>query len=360
MQHIENLIVGLGIAGINLCHQLEQAGSSFRVIDKCPENSASLIAGGIYNPIGIKRKVKSWKVDTLFEHLSAYDELEAKLGTKLFHQLPILKPISSEQELPEWKSAIDEQRLTPYVNTFSHDAPTGPFQPNVIGSVTIKNAGLLNMGKAVIKYREYLQKKGLLTQETFDHYNIEDVENGIAYGGDVFERIIFCEGRFLPHNPFFNWIPLNPTKGQMLTVKINPILPSDKIYNQQFFMTPTSKAGVFRLGATYEWHNLNEEPTEIAKEELISKVKKALNVNIEVLNQKAAIRPNMSDRRPVIGKHPDNERIVLFNGMGSKGVMLAPFFAKQLVDHIYKGSPIDKEVDLNRFIKRYRKSLISN
>jgi glycine oxidase len=64
--HTENLIVGLGIAGINLCHQLEKQGKSFIVIDSCPSHSASLIAGGIYNPIAIKRKIKSWKADELF------------------------------------------------------------------------------------------------------------------------------------------------------------------------------------------------------------------------------------------------------------------------------------------------------
>jgi len=110
---------------------------------------------------------------------------------------------------------------------------------------------------------------------------------------------------------------------------------------------------VFRLGATYDWHDLNEEPTQAAKEDLISKVRRALNVEMEVLEHDAAIRPNVRDRRPVLGTHPDNNKFLLFNGMGSKGVMLAPYFAKQFVDHIYDDSELDTEVNLNRFVKRF-------
>jgi glycine oxidase len=78
---------------------------------------------------------------------------------------------------------------------------------------------------------------------------------------------------------------------------------------------------------------------------------------LEVLNQQAAIRPNSIDRRPAIGPHPIHRNVYLFNGMGSKGVMLAPYFAKQLVDSIYSGSDLHPEASLQRFV---RKNYFSN
>jgi len=354
LQHTENLIVGLGIAGINLCHQLEKQGRSYIVIDNCPSNSASLVAGGLYNPIGLKRKIKSWKVDDLFSVLSpTYKELEETLSTKLLHNLPILKPISSLEELPEWETAINEGRISPYVETLVKQPPVGPFQPNVVGSAYINHSGFLNMRSTVLRYREYLLEKQLLEQQTFDYFAIEELKNTIRYKEIETDRIIFCEGRYISQNPFFSWIPMKPTKGQMLTVKVSPTLSPEQIYNQQFYMFPTVEKDVFRLGATYDWHDLNEEPTQAAKEDLISKVRRALNVEMEVLEHDAAIRPNVRDRRPVLGTHPDNNKFLLFNGMGSKGVMLAPYFAKQFVDHIYDDSELDTEVNLNRFVKRF-------
>lgn len=357
MKQTENLIVGLGIAGLNLCHQLQKAGKSFVVIDRCPENSSSLIAGGIYNPVVLKRKVKSWKVDELFPFLVAtYQELEQLLGDEfLFHNFPILKPISSADELTEWQQAVDENRLFPYVDSVEMKSPKGPFQKSVLGSVTIKDSGFVRIGKLLLFYREYLKKQGFLIEEEFDFQELK-TEKTVYYKGFSADRIIFSEGRFISENPFFNWLPFRPTKGQMLTVRVPEFLTPDKIYNQQFLLFPTMEKNIFRLGATYEWKDLDEVPTQESTDELIARAKRALNIDFEVLDAQAAIRPNVADRRPVIGQHPEIENMFLFNGMGSKGVMLAPYFAKQLVDHIYSGSEIEPEVDLNRFGKRYRNS----
>jgi glycine/D-amino acid oxidase-like deaminating enzyme len=123
--HTENLIVGLGIAGINLCHRLEREGRTFVVLDPCPTQSSSLIAGGIYNPIVIKRKVKTWKADALFGFLVPhYREMEQVLGSSfLHHDFPILKPISSTHELDEWLAAIDSGAVTPYVTEVVRQRP---------------------------------------------------------------------------------------------------------------------------------------------------------------------------------------------------------------------------------------------
>jgi glycine oxidase len=358
--HTENLIVGLGIAGLNLCHQLEKAGKSFIVIDNCPTNSASLIAAGIYNPIVLKRKVKSWKVDQLFPVLiDTYRELEEKLGDEyLLHDFPILKPISSADEIKEWQQAVAENRVAPFVNSIQETPPKGPFQDKVIGSITINNSGFLRIQKLVLTYRDYLKKKGLLIEKQFDYSSIDLTKNEVVYDDVSADRIIFSEGRFISENPYFNWIPYNPTKGQILTVKVNTPLDASKIYNQQFLFFPTEEKDVFRLGATYSWNQTDEEPSEEATQELLEKVKKAMDIDLEVIEAKAAIRPTVADRRPTIGLHPEEKNVFLFNGMGSKGVMLAPMFAKELVDLIYDGKEVTPEVDLNRFAKRYKKSLI--
>lgn len=357
MKETENLIVGLGIAGINLCHQLEKAGKSFLVIDRCPENSSSLIAGGIYNPIVLKRKVKSWRVDELFPFLvDAYRELETLLDDDfLLHNFPILKPISSVNELDEWQQAVADGRLDPYVTSVQEGRPNGPFQDSVLGSATIENAGFVRFNKLILAYRIYLKETGRLNESEFN-YDKVDIQESVNYDGLVADRIIFTEGRFISENPFFNWLPFRPTKGQMLTVRVPNSLAPDKIYNQQFLLFPTEEKNVFRLGSTYEWKNLNENPSQESTDELILRAKRALNIDFEVLDAQAAIRPNVADRRPTIGQHPEAENVFLFNGMGSKGVMLAPYFAKQLVDHIYTGFEIETEVNLNRFIKRFRKT----
>ncbi|MCB0754384.1 MAG: FAD-dependent oxidoreductase [Flavobacteriales bacterium] len=358
MKQTENLIVGLGIAGLNLCHQLEKAGKSFLVIDRCPENSSSLIAGGIYNPVALKRKLRSWRVDELFPTLiTAYSEIDALLGVStLQHPFPILKPIVSDDDLNEWKTAVKDERLVPYVNAVEESVPKGPFKQDVKAYVTIENAGFVRISKLIASYQNYLNQKGLLLQDEFYHHNINILDDGIEYQGIQADRIIFAEGRFASQNPYFSWLPMRATKGQMLTVRLPESVTPDRIYNQQFLLFPLEEKGLFRLGATYEWGQLDETPTEEATQELLTKVKKTLDVEIEVLDAQAAVRPTVIDRRPIIGQHPDHRPIWIFNGLGTKGIMLAPYFAKQLVEHIYEGAAIDPEVSLKRFGKHYANS----
>lgn len=356
MGETENLIVGLGIAGLNLCHQLEKAGKSFIVIDNCPSNSASLIAGGIYNPVVFKRKLKSWKADLLIPALvQAYAEIDERLSiSSLHHQFPILKPVSSNDDLAEWKQVIEEKRLAPYVRSIDETPLQPPFKKGYMASVTIQNGGFIRIENTLLAYRKYLLEKGLLVCENFDHSALKVTATSAEYQHIKADRVIFSEGWLISKNPFFNWVPFKPTKGQILTVRTDSALPPNRIYNQQFLLFPTDEEGVFKLGATYEWEQLDEISSNASTQELLEKTEKVLDVKFEVLEEKAAVRPTVSDRRPVVGVHPTHKNLFLFNGMGTKGVMIAPYFAQQLVENIYHQAEIDSEANLNRFIKRYR------
>ena len=76
-------------------------------------------------------------------------------------------------------------------------------------------------------------------------------------------------------------------------------------------------------------------------------------MSYEVVNQVAGIRPTSGDRRPVIGKHPEFENMYCFNGFGSRGVLIAPYLAPKLADHILENSTLEQEIDIARFKKRY-------
>ena len=112
-------------------------------------------------------------------------------------------------------------------------------------------------------------------------------------------------------------------------------------------------ANTFRLGATYSWHELDFAPTQKAKEELIEKYHKLMKPAISVTAHQAGVRPATKDRRPLIGMHPEFQQIGIFNGLGSKGVALAPYFAEQFVDFLVNGKELSPEVNINRFASLY-------
>ena len=50
----------------------------------------------------------------------------------------------------------------------------------------------------------------------------------------------------------------------------------------------------------------------------------------------------------------------ILNGLGTRGVMLGPAMAKALYDKFENDVQLDREIDIQRFHKRYLKSLISD
>ena len=106
----------------------------------------------------------------------------------------------------------------------------------------------------------------------------------------------------------------------------------------------------FRLGATYDWRDLTNAPTAEAIEMLQKKLSNIFSDSYEIINHQAGIRPTTHDRRPVIGLHPNYPQIGIFNGLGSKGTMLGPYFAKQFCEFLVGTSNyLNPEVDINRY-----------
>jgi glycine/D-amino acid oxidase-like deaminating enzyme len=83
----------------------------------------------------------------------------------------------------------------------------------------------------------------------------------------------------------------------------------------------------------------------------LKKAQNLIYLPIELINHAVGIRPTVKDRRPVLGLHPTLNSIAFFNGLGTKGVMLAPYFANEMVNLLENESyHLPKEVDLNRFL----------
>jgi len=183
-----------------------------------------------------------------------------------------------------------------------------------------------------------------------ERFEIDDLkynESSINYQNIQADYIFFCQGYEALSNSLFNYIPFKPAKGEVLTISI-PNLKADYIIQSGVYILPKGN-DIYIVGATYNWEELNENTTEQGKSELISKVKKVIDLPFEIVDHKAGIRPAISDRRPVIGFHPKHKNIGIFNGLGAKGIMLAPYFANHLVSSIEGNSVLNKEVDIQRF-----------
>ena len=76
---------------------------------------------------------------------------------------------------------------------------------------------------------------------------------------------------------------------------------------------------------------------------------KILNIPYRILNQVAGIRPSTIDRRPLLGAHKKHNNLYIMNGLGTRGVLLAPYLSNILFNSIYQKTIIPSDISMNRF-----------
>ena len=56
----------------------------------------------------------------------------------------------------------------------------------------------------------------------------------------------------------------------------------------------------------------------------------------------------MRDRRPLVGVHPEHQNLYILNGLGTRGVMIAPTEAENLYNYIEDNQSLDLESDIKK------------
>ncbi|MSP85774.1 MAG: FAD-dependent oxidoreductase, partial [Flavobacteriaceae bacterium] len=199
-------------------------------------------------------------------------------------------------------------------------------------------------------YKEYLKETNQILEETFDYNVLIFQSYCIEYKNIKAKHIIFAEGFGMHSNPFFNHLPLHGTKGELFIIKA-PNLDLDVIINTSVFILPIGNH-LFKVGATYNWKDKTNIPTEEGKSELLSRINEIIDCKFEIIEHFAGVRPTVRDRKPLVGTHTKFSRLHILNGLGTRGVMLAPSMAKALFESIENQKPLDNEIDIQRFIKR--------
>jgi glycine oxidase len=346
---IDYLIIGSGLAGISFAELALKNNKTILVIDD-KSHVSSRVAGGLYNPVILKRFSEVWKAqEQLLLMEEFYNRVEDKLQTKFNFKLPILRKFFSIEEQNNWFAASDKPLLSPFLSTkINFTKYTGINSPYDYGEVL--HTGYVNTSLLLDKYQEYLIQNKLLLKETFDYSKLVFKEDFVEYKDYHVRNIIFAEGFGLHANPFFGDLPLDGTKGELFIIKA-PDLDLDVIVNTSVFILPLGD-DLFKVGATYNWKDKTDEPTEEGKTELIERINEILDCDFEIVSHFAGVRPTVKDRRPIIGTHDLHKSLHILNGLGTRGVMLGPAMAEELFNLIENKIPLDPVIDINRFYKK--------
>ncbi len=347
---LDYIIVGLGLSGMAVAEELDRRGKNFMVYEDNSQSS-SYVAGGIFNPVILKRFTLAWNAaEQIKVALPFYEGMEEKLDVKLIHKWNIYRRFHSIEEQNDWFIASDKPKLSPFLDPELKKNKN----PNLIANYSlgkVDGTGNIDTEKLLDNYRGYLEAKTSLTLSRFNYSNLQIEKDHVKYNDVLAKKIIFCEGFGLKQNPYFKYLPLRGNKGEYIIVYA-PDLKLDFAVKSSVFLMPLGD-NYYKVGATYDHQDKTPEVTEKAKEKLVSDLKSLIKCEFEVVDQIAGIRPAVSDRKPLVGVHPEFQNIYCCNGFGSRGVLIAPNMARMLIDHIEDGTPLNSEVNLERFTKKH-------
>ena len=293
--------------------------------------------------------------------LSFYKELSEKLNTELWNEISIHRILTSIEEQNNWAVASDKIELAPYISSeiLKNDNPNinAPY-----GFGKVSTAGRLYTSVLLEAYRTHLKKNECLATEAFEYDQLFDLpatapgaSDSLKYKGVSAKKIIFAEGVNARNNPFFPKGPFRkgkehfiPNKGEFLVIKA-PQLQLDVLLKGPVYIIPLGD-DTYKVGATYKREDATTFITDEAKEILLFKLKKMIHCDFEIIDREVGIRPTTKDRRPLLGSLPTNPNKIFLNGLGTHGIMSAPFLSEILYNHLEHDLELPVEMDINRMV----------
>jgi glycine/D-amino acid oxidase-like deaminating enzyme len=344
----DTLIVGQGICGTWLSFWLQQAGADFIVIDDANPTSASRVASGIINPVTGRRMVQTWLANEILPFAeSAYNLMGKQLGNKLISPTVLLDFFSA----PDRRISFEKRatQFDEYLDWPEDEHAWLPFFNYPFGFGIVSPVYRVDIQTMLQEWRQILKQRHCLLEEKYEGNLLEKTGSGLRYKNIEARRIIFCNGAAVMEQPFFNLLPFAINKGEALIIHV-PGLPANNLYKKTNVITPW-KDDLFWVGSSYDRAYKDDKPSAAYYEQTVAWLKQFLKLPFTIEDHIAALRPTTVERRPFAGMHPVHTYAGILNGMGTKGVSLAPFFAKQLASNILNDTPIMKEVDVNMYAR---------
>lgn len=337
------LIIGQGIAGTMLAYALQRAGVQVALAEGALAGRSSVVAAGIINPVTGKRFVKSWRLDDFLPAAKRqYQALEAELGIKVWEQRPILRLLATPEERNDWSARCALPDYAAYLGEVTEAGPWSHFLKPGFHFGTIQQAARVNFPKLLESYLLRARAAGNVLEQSVLY---EDIDGLLK----TYDRIVFCEGFRAMQNPYFPNLPWQPAKGEALFIRFKDpraALIHDML-KKTSLIAPLGE-GLFWAGGSYQWHYPDLEPSAGERDYILQRLSEMLDAPFDIVDHRAGVRPSVKDRRPFLGESPVQPRVYIFNGLGTKGALLAPFWAEHLADHLLNGNVLDKDVWVDR------------
>ena len=344
------IIVGQGLAGSLLAWELIRRGRRVLVIDDGHRSSSSRVAAGLVNPLaGMRFNAHPRTADWLASMHRTYGEIARTLRTApYFHPLPMRRLFRSPEQQRFHRRQLENATVQPYLAEAFGPDEAGSAVRAPHGGFCQRETGTVALPRLLDDLRQWLRDQGALIEAESLPGDIAAEGNNVRVGKRQTAQLIFCEGYRVRDNPWFDWLPLQPDKGEILRLQSSRTLTHD-IVNGAHWLIPLAEGG-YRFGATHEHQQIDCQPTAQGRRKLEQGLEALLTdaSDIQIVEHKAGVRPATADRNALLGTHPKIHRLHVCNGFGALGALSIPWHAGVMADYLVDRAPLPADVDIAR------------
>ena len=333
------LIIGQGLAGTVLAHELISRGQNVHIIDNHHTGSSTKVAAGIINPITGHRLNLTDNFKELYQVAqNYYQALEKTLSTSLWQNIEQVRLIKNMGQSDHYLKRADEHQYDNYLGK-RHSSPNN-FRNANFGACDIHQTAIVDTNELIVATGQWLKNQGFLSLQKCDYENIHFNKNNVELIGIKTKQIIFCEGYQAIHNPWLNALPFKLSKGELLNISSEKKIKN--MLNWGNWLVP--KGNIYRLGSNFAWNDLDLRPDISIKNQLLESLQMHTYLSGNVIAHDVGIRPTTINRKPFVGQIQSIPNAYCFNGFGSKGCLTVPYYAKLLSEHLICSKPLPKEI----------------
>jgi len=326
----DQIIIGQGLAGTCLAWQLTWAGQSVCLIDRDEPVTSSKVAAGLITPITGRRLVTppNW-LDLWNTACQFYRHVEQITGQTFLHRGSAIRLFRSPSEAQPQNPGAQSSglMLAPLDNSTPFDRPDGGFVMSPAGRLDVPGFLRVSRQRAVSDERLICADV-----DPVSDFQVTPTEVSLPRLGLAARQLIFCRGDADRLNPWFPCLPWLSAKGELLTLRM-PGYEEPRAVHARVWLAPGPQ-GLYRLGATYDSRQLDQQTTPAAREFLLTALREFWQSPVEVTDQQAAVRPAFHDQQPRIIQHAEVPSLWMLNGLGSKGSLLAPTWAQHTTQRL--------------------------
>ena len=337
LSEFDFVIVGQGLAGSVLATTLINRGQSVLVLDNAHSGSSTKVAAGIINPItGHRLNISEHFFDYYPIAKDYYRQLELDTEQSLFRTIKQTRLIKNQGQYDYLHKRLSE---TAYQDLFQ-GSDYSNFDQADFGVIDINQTAVVDTKTLLSATKQWLQSRASYAHYCFDYSELDVSKTRVSIGQWQAKQIIFCEGYQAIKNPWLAHLPFKLAKGEILTLDINANRP-DRMLSWGHWLVPDEpKQTSAKLGSNFIWNDLSLNPSEGSKDKMLDSLKQYTGLHASVLKHEVGIRPTTTDRKPFIGPLSQLENAYCFNGFGSKGCLLVPYYAALMADHLLLDKPL--------------------